>query len=84
MDFFLDFRKTFDIVLPSILQDMLSNHGMSGFMVRWLKNWLKDKSQNLAVKGLHLAGGGHQWCSLGLHSMASFIQFVSQRCGCRN
>jgi len=39
---FLDFSKAFDTAPHSILLDKLSNCRMNGFMVCWVKNWLKD------------------------------------------
>ncbi|KAK4822100.1 LOW QUALITY PROTEIN: hypothetical protein QYF61_009800 [Mycteria americana] len=48
---FLDFSKAFDAVPHSILLDKLSNCGMSGFMVRCVKNWLKGRAQRVALKG---------------------------------
>jgi len=48
---FLDFSKAFDTVPHSILLEKLSNCGMSRFMLRWVKNWLKDRAQRVAVNG---------------------------------
>ncbi|GAB0208768.1 hypothetical protein GRJ2_003342500 [Grus japonensis] len=48
---FLDFSKAFDTVPHSILLDKLSNCGMSGFTVRWVKNWLKGRAQRVVVNG---------------------------------
>ncbi|GAB0182338.1 mitochondrial enolase superfamily member 1 [Grus japonensis] len=44
---FLDF----DTALHSILLDKLSSCGMSRFTVRWVKNWLKDRTQRVVVNG---------------------------------
>ncbi|KAK4824107.1 hypothetical protein QYF61_010627 [Mycteria americana] len=46
---FLDFSKAFDTVPDSILLDKLSNCGMSGFKVCWVKNWLKGRAQRVVV-----------------------------------
>jgi len=43
--FCLYFSKAFDTVPHSILMDKLSNCGMSGFTVRWVKNWMKGRAQ---------------------------------------
>ncbi|GAB0208399.1 mitochondrial enolase superfamily member 1 [Grus japonensis] len=48
---FLDFSKAFDTVPHSILPDKLSNCGMSGFTVCWVKNWLKGRAQRVVVNG---------------------------------
>ncbi|KAK4807079.1 hypothetical protein QYF61_018420 [Mycteria americana] len=44
---FLDFSEAFDTVPHSILLDKLSNCGMSGFMVHWVKNWLNGRAQRV-------------------------------------
>ncbi|KAK4817640.1 hypothetical protein QYF61_021786 [Mycteria americana] len=48
---FLDFSKAFDTVPHSIFLDKLPNCEMSGFMVRWVKNWLKGRAQRVVVNG---------------------------------
>ncbi|KAK4829005.1 hypothetical protein QYF61_001761 [Mycteria americana] len=48
---FLDFSKAFDTVPHSILLHKLSTCGMSGFMMRWAKNWLKGRAQRVVVNG---------------------------------
>ena len=48
---FLDFSKAFDTVPHSILLDKLSNCGMSGFTVCWVKNRLKGRAQRVVVNG---------------------------------
>ncbi|KAK4818033.1 hypothetical protein QYF61_004157 [Mycteria americana] len=44
---FLDFSKAFDTVPHSTLLDTLSNYGMSGFTVCWVKNWLNGRAQRV-------------------------------------
>ncbi|KAK4831141.1 LOW QUALITY PROTEIN: hypothetical protein QYF61_015444 [Mycteria americana] len=41
----------FDTVPHSILLDKLSNCGISGFTVHWVKNWLKGRAQRVVVNG---------------------------------
>ncbi|KAK4818864.1 hypothetical protein QYF61_020083 [Mycteria americana] len=48
---FLDFSKTFDTVPHIILLDRLSSYEMSRYMMHWVKNWLKGKSQRIVVNG---------------------------------
>ena len=48
---FLDFSKSTDTVPHSILLDKLSNCGMSGFTVHWMKNWLKGRDERVVVNG---------------------------------
>ncbi|KAK4824957.1 hypothetical protein QYF61_021645 [Mycteria americana] len=54
---FLDFSKAFDTVAHSILLDKLSNSGMSGFTVGWVKNWLKGRAQRVVVNGGYIRLG---------------------------
>ena len=44
---FLVLSKAFDTVPHSILLDKLSNCGMSGFTVYWVKNWLNSRLKGL-------------------------------------
>ncbi|KAK4824368.1 hypothetical protein QYF61_014028 [Mycteria americana] len=48
---FLDFSKAFDTVPHSILLDKLASCGMRGFMVHWVKNWLKGRAQRAVMNG---------------------------------
>ncbi|KAK4831715.1 LOW QUALITY PROTEIN: hypothetical protein QYF61_018767 [Mycteria americana] len=47
----LGFSKAFDAVPHSILLEKLSSCGISGFMVHWVKNWLKGRAQRVVVDG---------------------------------
>ncbi|KAK4829030.1 hypothetical protein QYF61_001805 [Mycteria americana] len=44
-------KVAFDTVPHSILMDKLSNCGMSGFTVRWVKSWLNSRAQRVVVNG---------------------------------
>ena len=48
---FLDFSTAFDTISHSTLLAKLSSCGMSGFMVCWVKNWLKGRAQRVVVTG---------------------------------
>ena len=48
---FLDFSKAFDTVPHHILLDKLSNCGMSGFSMCWVKNCLKGGAKSVVVNG---------------------------------
>jgi len=48
---FLDINKAFDTVPHSTLLDKMSCSGMNGFMVCWVKNWLKGTAQGVVVNG---------------------------------
>ncbi|GAB0183291.1 mitochondrial enolase superfamily member 1 [Grus japonensis] len=60
---FQDFSMAFGTVPHSILLDRFSNCGMSGFMVCWVKNWLKGRAQRVAVNG---AASGRQLVTIGV------------------
>ncbi|KAK4824002.1 hypothetical protein QYF61_009127 [Mycteria americana] len=44
-------KAAFETVVHSIFLDKLSNCQMSGFMVRWVKNWLNSSTQRVVVNG---------------------------------
>ena len=45
----LDFSQAFDPLPHNILLDKLSSCGMSRFTLRWVKHWLNDRAQRVAV-----------------------------------
>ena len=49
--FYLDFRKAFDTVSHSILTAKLRKCDLNNWVVRWTVNWLKERSQRVAVNG---------------------------------
>jgi len=38
---YLDFCNSFNTVPHSVLLEKLAAHGLDGFTLRWIKNWLK-------------------------------------------
>ncbi|XP_064909576.1 gamma-1-syntrophin isoform X3 [Columba livia] len=48
---YLDFSKAFDTVSHSILTAKLRRCGLDSRVVRWVANWLKERSQRVVVNG---------------------------------
>jgi len=49
---YLDFSKAFDTVPQSIVLEKLVAHGLDGFTLRWIKNWLHGQVQRVVVNGV--------------------------------
>ncbi|PKU33507.1 rna-directed dna polymerase from mobile element jockey-like [Limosa lapponica baueri] len=49
---YLDFSKAFDTVSHSILLEKLDAHGLDGYTLRWVKNWLEGRAQRVVVNGV--------------------------------
>lgn len=47
----LDFSKTFDTILHSIVLDILSNCEINRLMLHWMMSQLRDKAQRTIVNG---------------------------------
>ena len=48
---FLDFKKAFDKVSHNKLLSKLKNYGIDGKLLKWIKNWLKDRKQRVVING---------------------------------
>ncbi|KAK4805807.1 hypothetical protein QYF61_000413 [Mycteria americana] len=48
---YLDFSKAFDTISHSILLEKLAAHGLDGWTLRWVKNWLDDRAQRVVGNG---------------------------------
>jgi len=44
----VDFAKAFDLVCTSILLSKLQSYGISGQLIKWISNFLSDRSQQRA------------------------------------
>ncbi|KAK4823963.1 hypothetical protein QYF61_008349 [Mycteria americana] len=50
---YLDFSKAFDTVSHSILLEKLAAHGLDGYTLHWVKNWLDGRAQKVVVNGVY-------------------------------
>ena len=49
---YLDLRKAFDTVSPSILLEKLAAHGLDSYTLGWVKNWMDGQAQRVVVNGV--------------------------------
>jgi len=49
---YLDFSKVFDTVPHSILLEKLVAHGLDGYTLHCIKNWLYGRAQRVVVNGV--------------------------------
>ncbi len=48
---YLDFAKAFDKVPKERLLEKMRAHGVRGHVLRWIRNWLTDRSQRVVLSG---------------------------------
>ncbi|PKU31957.1 rna-directed dna polymerase from mobile element jockey-like [Limosa lapponica baueri] len=49
---YLDFHKAFDTILQENAVGKLGAHGLDGYTLRWVKNWLEGQAQRVVVNGV--------------------------------
>ncbi|CAM4587276.1 unnamed protein product [Lepidochelys kempii] len=48
---YLDFSKAFDTVLHDLLINKLGKCNLDGATIRWVHNWLENRSQSVVISG---------------------------------
>ena len=48
---YLDFSKAFDIVSHDILLGKLRKCGLDEWSLKWIENWLNDRTQRVVISG---------------------------------
>ncbi|PKU41508.1 rna-directed dna polymerase from mobile element jockey-like [Limosa lapponica baueri] len=48
---YLDFSKAFDTISHSILLKKLATHGLDGYTLCWVKNWLTGQARGVVLNG---------------------------------
>jgi len=52
---YLDFQKAFDMVPHLRLLNKIKAYGITGDVLRWIGEWLKDREQRVVLNGINSA-----------------------------
>jgi hypothetical protein len=81
---YLDFAKAFDTVPIERLLMKVENHGITGKLLKWIGEWLKDRKQSMYTGVIFGMEGRIQRCSARLSAGTSSLSDIYQRPGCWN
>ena len=54
---YLDFSNAFDKVPTKRLLNKIKSYGIDGYILQWIENWLKNRSQRTVLNGQYSAWG---------------------------
>ena len=80
---YLDFQKAFDKVPHLRLLNKIKAYGITGDVLRWIGEWLKDREQRVVINGImsawiYVVSGVHQGSILGPLLFLIFVNDIDK------